>query len=322
MFTALVQKSKRLIRTGELVLHGVLDVDDDYHTTVWADGNFVYVTVGNEIRVFSIDAEGEFTLVSSFTKGSINFRYVWGGQGRIFATSSGLAVDAGFHCFSVSGAGVLTELDKYGTGGFWNGIWADNDFIYVGYDYGGAGNTGRLRSFSIDGSGQITYIDEVATSGDEVTYVAGDGRFIYSCGGYEGISTYSRDGSGNLTFHDRHLQAGNFYRGCWAAAGYVFVQGAEGSAGIISYAVDGSGNLTLVDSLSSIFGHYGLWHDGSFLYSAGTTDGLETLSVDGAGQLTRLDKDTSSNKVQGVFGAGGFVFTACQYQGVRSYSVI
>jgi len=93
--------------------------------------------------------------------------------------------------------------------------------------------------------------------------VCGDGTFVYCACAYDGLYSYSVDGSGNLTHVDTDDQ-GDGYNAVWSDGTFVFA--ACGAAGLRSYSVDGSGNLTYID-VDDQGGYYThVWGDGTFVY--------------------------------------------------------
>ena len=190
---------------------------------------------------------------------------------------------------------------------------------------------GRLPTHSVNGSGDLTYIDsdDHGDWGDgsspEAVGVWGDGNFIYLANVTEGLPSYSVDSSGKLTHIDSDDQGGEALD-VWGDGNFIYL--ANGTAGLHTYSVDGSGNLTpidfhdLCDGPEHICGKAsGVWGDGNFIYLANSYGGLHTYSVDGSGNLTHLGSLDQGGQALGVWGDGNFVYLAGGHWGLDSYSV-
>lgn len=80
----------------------------------------------------------------------------------------------------------MTHIDTDFQGGVSDGyleVWGDGNFIYVACSNAG------IRSYSVDGSGNLTYID-VDDQGQPYNDVWGDGNFVYATA-FDGIKSYS-----------------------------------------------------------------------------------------------------------------------------------
>ncbi len=209
-------------------------------------------------------------------------------------------------------AGVLTNIDSDDQGDVYNGVWGDGTFIYVAC--GGDG----LRSYSVDGSGNLTYIDTDFQGSADYEKVWGDGTFIYVACGIEGLRSYSVDVSGNLTYIDSDDQ-GETASGVWGDGDFIYL--ANGGGGLLSYSVDVSGNLTYIDSDDQGAFARNVWGDGTFIYVANDSQGLLSYSVDVSGNLTYIDTNDPGGQALSVQGDGNFIYTANHTGGMQSYSV-
>lgn len=80
--------------------------------------------------------------------------------------------------------------------------------------------------------------------------------------------------------------------------------------------------ITLKDDIVIALGSsVGVWGDGTFVYSANTTDGIHSYSVNVAGVFTHLDSDDQGDSAQDIWGDGRFVYLANDTGGIHSYSV-
>jgi hypothetical protein len=210
-------------------------------------------------------------------------------------------------------AGTLTYIDVDDQGGNYQNVWGDGTYIYAACSGDG------LRSYSVDSSGNLTYIDTDFSGGFGSYYgVWGDGTYIYAACDADGLMSYSVDGSGNLTYIDEDYQGGS-YHGVWGDGTYIYV--ACGAAGLMSYSVDGSGNLTYIDTDYQSGSYEKVWGDGTYIYVACGGDGLRTYSVDGSGYLTYIDTDDQDGNYFNVWGDGTYIYAICMTSGLRSYSV-
>jgi hypothetical protein len=219
------------------------------------------------------------------------------------------------------GGQLIFEM-KQDQGDDYQNVWGDGTFIYA------AGGGGGLRSYSVDGAGNLTYIDSDDQSGD-YRGVWGDGNFVFATDGLNfgnGLMSYAVDGSGNLTFKDSDFQGSDpgtiGYRGVWGDGNFVYV--ACTGMGLRSYSVDGNGMLTHIDTSVEVDAedYYGVWGDGTVIFVACDLDGLRTYSVDSSGMLTYIDVDMQGSAgYLDVWGDGNFIYVATYDEGIKVYSV-
>jgi hypothetical protein len=86
-------------------------------------------------------------------------------------------------------SGVITYEDVDDQGGTYLRTYCDGNFIYCA-------TTEGLKTYSVDGSGNLTLEDEETTAG--ISDVTGDGTFIYGVNSTS-VLIYSVDGAGDIT---------------------------------------------------------------------------------------------------------------------------
>ena len=249
------------------------------------------------------------------------------GYGRLWTDETFLYVPAlynGIYVFSVDSNGVLTQVDNYDLGTAYNfkAVWGDGNYIYIVGSYNL--NDGFIQTLSVDGGGNLTFVDEDTTQTDPFVAVWGDGNFVYVNSSGGGIRSYSVDGGGNLTLEDQHANGSGSdlnYLGLWGDGNYVYATSgaAIGGGYILSYSVDGGGNFTLEDIVHRSLFSYSIWCDGTWIYTAGG-EGLSRYSVDGLGDLTFIEARTDGGSHIGVWGDGVRIYVSGNF-GTRSYII-
>jgi hypothetical protein len=268
------------------------------------------------------DAVASVSLSSSSTSSSSSSTSSTSSSSNSSSSTSSSSVSSS----SSTANGALTSIDVDNQSDYpttfdlYHGVWTDANFIYVACYEGG------LRTFSADGAGALTFIDQhiqgALSSNNRYYGVWGDGNFVYvACKG-NGLRSYSVDGGGNLTYIDVDDQGGNHY-GVWGDGNFIYA--ACGLDGIRSYSVDGGGNLTYIDTddQGGIGENYNnVWGDGNFIYVTCERDGLRSYSVDGGGNLTHIDVDyqSSNGDYHDVWGDGNFIYVVTEVA-LISYSV-
>ncbi len=206
---------------------------------------------------------------------------------------------------------TLIDNDDQGAG-YYTDVWGDGTFLYA------ACNDDGLRSYSVDGAGNLTYID-TDDQGSFYKSVWGDGTYIYAACQSHGLRSYSVDGSGNLTYLDVDDQGGDDYGWVWGDGTYIYV--ACNTSGLRSYTAGVGGDLTHMDVIDQGGDYLGVWGDGNFIYAACSAGGLRSYSVGVGGILTYIDTDDQGDNYYGVWGDGNFIYATCVTGGLRSYSV-
>ncbi len=211
----------------------------------------------------------------------------------------------------------LVHISSHDPGGYAYNVWGDGTYLYL------AGGSGGLKSYSVDGSGNLTLIDTV-TSGDEALDVWGgqSGTYLYLADGGSGLKSYSVDGSGNFTWRDT-LTSGLSpdANGVWGTSSSAYL--ANGANGLEYYSIDISGDLTNEGSVFTGNHADGVWGDGTYLYLADGSGGLKSYSVDGpTGAFTLLDSDDPEGWAQGVWGDGTYLYLANGDSGLHVYEVV
>lgn len=183
--------------------------------------------------------------------------------------------------YTYTSGGKMTQVDTYSSGtSFWYNIYDDGSYLHVAC--GGDG----LRSFSIDGSGNITLADNIDSGGNYFA-VWGDGTYVYAATDFGGLRSYSVDGSGNYTLIDtENIDAS--YVGVYTDSNFIYT--ANEIYGIRSHS-QSSGVITSIDVIDNGTCSY-IYGDGTYLYG-GHGDGIRSYSVDGSGNLTLVDTDTT-----------------------------
>ena len=223
-------------------------------------------------------------------------------------------------------AGDLTLIDtNTQAGADIVGISGDGTYIYAACESSG------LRSYSVDGAGNITLID-TDFSGDGGDYEAlwTDGNVIL-VGCRWGLRSYLVDGGGNLTYVMTDLQGGmvpgNQYEGVWSDGQFVYV--CSFFKGLRVYSVNVTGILTYHSTTGVVGGgqYWRVWGDGNFIYVTGRASGLVSYKSNGDGTVTYKDIDKQgggSSPYRGVWGDGNFVYVAnvgATNPGLMSHSI-
>jgi hypothetical protein len=209
--------------------------------------------------------------------------------------------------------GQMVEMDSVDPGPYGKGVWADSNFVYF------ANDTGGIRSYTVNGSGQLT-LKDTNDQGGNYRKVHGDGTWVYAVAlGTPGLMCYDVNvTTGVFTLKDSDRQSTWDYYDVFANGTWIFC--ATQGGGLACYSVDGSGNLTFKDSdLQSSATYYGVWADANYIYCA-TSAGLMTYTVNGSGILSHVDTDQQNSEVYyNVWGDGTYIHVGCT-NGVRSYS--
>jgi hypothetical protein len=199
----------------------------------------------------------------------------------------------GIAAFSVSpgGAIALTDSDTAGLNDPAGVVWTGAYFV-VADDLGG------LRSYSLDGGGNITFVNSAACNGYP-RKIHWDGNFLFvvaddNGSAYAGLYVYSIDGAGAMIEIDYHNIGGFFgnnYLDCYSDGTWVY---ALQDNLLLIYEVDGAGNLTYKVSWN-VGGEttYRLWKQGDFIIVGTLYGGMYSYSWDGVG--TPEEKDHEPN---------------------------
>ena len=207
---------------------------------------------------------------------------------------------------------TFVDVDDQGVDSY-SYLWGDGNFLYVA-----CGSAG-IRSYSADGSGNLTYIsvNDAVAGLQGVRNIHGDASYVYGSNFDSGISSYLADGSGNLTQVDTlNRPEQNSY--IYSDGTYLFSSAPQG---FFSYTVDGAGNIAYQSTDDQGSTYQGIDGDGNFIYVACNTDGLRVYSVDGSGNLSYVGVDDQGGNYRDVWCGGGLIYAACYDEGIRSYSV-
>ena len=297
-----------------------IDSDDQggHAQDVWGDGTYIYLA--NHLAgllSYSADVSGNLTHIDTVTTPGCSAIGVWGDGTYIYSAWH----NCGIRSYSVDGSGNLTFIDSDDQGDDARAIWGDGTFIYLAYGhvtYSDPPYIGGIRSYSVDGSGNLTHIDS-DDQGEYAYGVWGDGNFIYVVNN-TGICSYSVDGSGNLT-HIDSLDA-TYPSGVWGDGNFIYVS--DLLAGLHSYSVDVSGNLTHIDTIGGELYAAGyrtidVWGDGTYIYVAHAELGIRSYSVDGSGNLTHIDSHDQGDLAVSIWGDDNFIYLASYTGGLLSY---
>lgn len=194
-----------------------------------------------------------------------------------------------------------------------------NQIIYVP-----TGTNARIRTYSIDNAGDLTYINQYLgrTPGTGQRTAAACGNLIIVSGGVDGIQSFSHDGAGHLTYLTYWDSLSDAAMDLWVAPDNV-IYVAYRANGVRSFSVDQTtGVFTPIHGLDQGGNYLGIWGDTSksILYCGCDASGLRTYSY-AAGILTYRDTDDQGGNYYKVYGINGsYVFVACGPSGLRSYS--
>ena len=78
-------------------------------------------------------------------------------------------------------------------------------------------------------------------------------------------------------------------------------------------------SFTLEDTQADGGSYYGVWGDGTYIYTACYTDGIRAYTFDGS-SFTLKDTQDDGGTYYGVWGDDTYVYTACGTYGVRAYT--
>jgi len=215
---------------------------------------------------------------------------------------------------------ALTRINRNDQGWYAHGVGGDGTFIYL------ANYSGGLKSFSVDGSGILTFIDR-NDPGGEFEHVWCQGGYIFVADSDHAYThIFSADGVGNLTHldSDDHWRLGEAYS-IWGEGNLIYTCGPGGNAKIVSYSYAGG---TLVQKGYHNPGgsgnwpnhHYGVHGDGTYVYLANCDGGLHSYTVDpSTGAFTHIDSDDQGGHANDVFCQDGLIFVANGSLGLCSY---
>ncbi len=192
-----------------------------------------------------------------------------------------------------------------------NDVWSDgNGIVYI------TAHANGVISYSVDGSGNLTYIDGDSTQ-PGYQDIHGRGNQLFTCSNGFGLSSYSISG-GNITYRDNNNGGSGWYTGVNAASdGLVYTASASG---VRSHSIDAQGIITPIDEDYQGFFCQGVWSDDNFIYVAGGSGGFMTYSSAG-GVLTLLDRHDIGNAYNNVWGDGTFIYVTDTNIGLLVYSV-
>ena len=215
----------------------------------------------------------------------------------------------GVHSFRVA-AGVLTYLHSERSSLLVKDIWSDGTFIYAACGVDG------LRTFSIDGGGNLTLLDVEDTYCIDGNGVWGDGTYIYVAGGTAGIQSFTVDAAGLITWVDDQDDAGNAEK-VWGDGTYIYL--ANGDTGIASYSQI-AGIMSQENTNDRGDYAWSLASDGTFIFLANDAGGLCTFTV-AAGVFTYKNVHDPGDVSYGVCCADGIIYCANGAGGLFSYTV-
>jgi len=222
---------------GNLTAVSVSD-DGGYGQAITSDDNFVYYATAGDggLHVYDVSSSGTFEQLYYYDVGGSNNSqdvFIHNDFVYLAALASGVIV------FDVGSSGVLNYVDSDIQYGKAEGVYVDDDFLYL------ADNDG-LHTYTVSSSGILALLDTHSSSGDQYNDVFVNNGIIYVAAGAYGLYTFSADSSGVLTHLDTNKQSeSSAILSVWGDDHYVYA--AAGNSGIYSYDSDRNGNLTFVD---------------------------------------------------------------------------
>lgn len=152
-----------------------------------------------------------------------------------------------------------------------------------------------------------TYDSSSMTNNDFIS-VWGDGNYLYATSYEYGLSTFTYDGSGNLTLVDSLKQITHTSKEIiWGDGNYIYLS--NSSSGIHSYSVDGSGIITYNDNFT-LFNSFGVHGDGNYVYAISYDYGVSSYSVDGSGNFTSVDNLSLGVSPQCLWVDNGYIYVS------------
>ena len=231
----------------------------------------------------------------------------------LFILIGGVLIIDGFYPFIIR-ADLLTFIDSHDPGGSSRRVASDGNFIYV------ANFNNGLLSYSINGSGHLTFIDSDNINSTDNFGVWSDADFTY-IGKLDGVYSYSVNSSGHLTFVDYFFSLTNVID-LWKDNNFLYA--AQGGTGLHSYSIDNNGVFTHIDSIdvsASGIGATGIFGGSTYLYLADGSEGLFTLTVNASGHFSSIiDSYDPGPIVSEVWGNDDFIYLA-YVDGVRALSI-
>lgn len=258
---------------GELSLVGTVNVTGAVN---YATENYYVVAYETTIYLYPINADGTCgTLLDTYTGGTYNFNDIYVDDNYIY----GVKDRDGLYVLSYDSGGNITLVDSDDRGGYYMSISYTGSYFIIG-------TTVELITYTIDGSGVITFI----TNNSTYTYqkkLLYDGAYLYGLASTSipGIRTFNIDVSGNITLIDTINNYGANYRDIEVINNYIIA--AAFSNGIGLYNVDGSGNISLIDNLN-VLNTNSVCAVGEYPLTAGGTANISLLQII-SDELIQLD---------------------------------
>jgi len=273
--------------SGGLTFRDNDDSVDQSTEGVWHDGTWAYAAYSTAgLATYTVDVTGGLTWVD--TDNQIGWYFgIWGDGNYIYVGGG----DQGLRSYSVTVSGILTQVDTHYNGGNYRGVWVDT---VSGFIFACAMNEG-LKSYSVDGLGNLSFIDEDNTIGTQYQNVWGDGTFVYAVDLSGGIATYSVDVLGNLTYIDVDDQGGR-YEEVWGSGDWIFVANSIGNSDcILTYSVNPTGGLTFISSDNQVPEASGVsGNDDDLVYLAARGSGLLSYGMEPSSSSSSVSSSSSS----------------------------
>lgn len=179
------------------------DTQGGNYSYLASNGTYVVVAQTNfGLLSYAVDGGGNLTFIDEATDPSDTRSVIWRSPHFISGAGNGIFVH------TLDGSGFFSLVNSGNPGGPAPGkpyhvAW-DGNFLYsASFADGGAG--GGLRSYSVDGAGNISFIDfdnlfDPFIGNFSYWDCHSDGTFILCAIGSSGVLVYQVDGSGNLTY--------------------------------------------------------------------------------------------------------------------------
>lgn len=270
-----------------------------YARECWGYGGYVAAAEDTGGLGFYSVSNGVLTLIEAVADGTANGVFM--DADFVFCCYSSTQ---GITSYTWDAAGV-TKVDNYDPGTNCLNCYYADGILFVA-----AGSSGVL-TFTVDGSGNLTYVDAATDSTTGFFDVFVQDGILFAAGTEDGLFTYTYDGSGNLTFVDSDDQSGATGATIGVSGDGNFIYAANEAGGVLSYAYDGSGNLTYKATNNWGTYAYDIWCQNGRVYVGWYTDGMAMYEVNpSTGAFTLLNTIAfQQSAAWGMWGDGTYIYS-------------
>jgi hypothetical protein len=187
---------------------------------------------------------------------------------------------------------------------------------------------GGLLSYTMDGTGNLVYVDDLVWTGDQIRGVCetDDGN-LFSCNSVGGVSSLSIDENGAFTVLDSDNAGGSAVPVMCVQHPNGKVLVAAGAGGLQAYTINAFGIPGALFRNSTAYNGGGYRDivvdpESELIFVAADYNGIQTYSIDDAGALTYVGNTVSSGNLYGItiHPQTGYFLTARSAAGIASWS--